>query len=31
MISASHNPYIIDNGLKVINDSGEKMEDEVEA
>ncbi|MBP3250422.1 MAG: phosphoglucosamine mutase [Ruminococcus sp.] len=28
MISASHNPYY-DNGLKLINSSGEKMEDEV--
>ncbi|MBO5164781.1 MAG: phosphoglucosamine mutase [Ruminococcus sp.] len=28
MISASHNPYH-DNGLKLINGSGEKMEDEV--
>ena len=28
MISASHNPYY-DNGLKLINRSGEKMEDEV--
>ncbi|MBQ8960096.1 MAG: phosphoglucosamine mutase [Ruminococcus sp.] len=28
MISASHNPYY-DNGLKLINGSGEKMEDEV--
>ncbi len=28
MISASHNPYY-DNGIKLINSSGEKMEDEV--
>lgn len=28
MISASHNPYY-DNGLKLINSSGEKMEDDV--
>ena len=28
MISASHNPYF-DNGIKLINGSGEKMEDEV--
>ncbi len=30
MISASHNPYY-DNGIKVINSEGHKMEAEVEA
>ena len=30
MISASHNPYF-DNGIKLLNGSGEKMEDEIEA
>ena len=29
MISASHNPYY-DNGIKVINSAGHKMEAEVE-
>lgn len=28
MVSASHNPYF-DNGIKLLNDRGEKMEDEV--
>lgn len=30
MVSASHNPYY-DNGIKLLNDRGEKMEDEVVA
>ena len=30
MISASHNPYY-DNGIKVINSKGQKLEAEVEA